>query len=229
MEHFNWTQAIPGVGHHYIHIAMAALVTIFILGLAVWGYVALGQGEQAVTPSGFFNIKGFWEVLVEFIVSNVDSVIGHHGRKYVPIFGTIFIFILFNNLAGLLPGFTPATDNINTTVAVGLFVFLIYNALGAKESGVAYFKHFLGPVWWLAPLMLVIELISHIVRPMSLGLRLMGNMTGDHTVLSIFLQKAPFFVPMIFYGLGIFVCFIQAFVFTLLSMVYVGMATEHDH
>jgi F-type H+-transporting ATPase subunit a len=124
---------------------------------------------------------------------------------------------------------TPATDNINTTVAIGLFVFVLYNALGAKESGLKYFAHFLGPVWWLAPLMVVIELISHLVRPMSLGLRLAGNMTGDHTVLSIFLDKYPIGIPIIFYSLGIFVCLVQAFVFTLLSMVYVGMATEHEH
>jgi F-type H+-transporting ATPase subunit a len=101
--------------------------------------------------------------------------------------------------------------------------------MGLKENGVGYLKHFLGPLIWLAPLLLPIELISHMVRPASLGLRLAGNMTGDHTVLGIFLNLVPIGVPMVFYVLGLFVCFLQAFVFSLLSMVYISMATAHDH
>jgi F-type H+-transporting ATPase subunit a len=229
LVHFNWTQLIPGVTHEYIHVATGALVTILIVLMSIVARLALGNGEMAVTPAGKVSIKGIFEVVVEFVVGLVNMVIGEHGKKYIPMFGAIFLYIFLNNLMGLVPGMTPATDNLNTTVAIGAFTFLTYNFLGVKENGLAYFKHFLGPVLWLAPLMLPIELISHSVRPLSLGLRLAGNMTGDHTALSIFLDLAPYGVPVIFYALGTFVCFIQAFVFTLLSMVYVSMATAHDH
>src|SRR5262249_25395312 len=131
---------------------------------------------------------------------------------------------------GLFPGFNPATSNNNTTFALGVTSFLVYNVEGIRAQGlVSYIKHFMGPIIWLAPLMFVVEVVSHLVRPLSLGLRLSGNMTGDHTVLSIFLGLTPIGIPMIFYALGLFVCFVQAFVFSLLSMVYLSMATAHDH
>jgi F-type H+-transporting ATPase subunit a len=229
--HFNWTQFIPGVGHHYIHIATAAIVTFLILILGLLAFSAI-KAAKSPAPSGHFNIKGVFEALTEFIVGLVDTVIGKHGRIYVPFFGALFFYILFNNLVGLLPGMTPATDNINTTAAVGLVSFLIYNTLGIKEHGfVNYFKHFMGPIIWLAPLMLIIEFISHLVRPLSLGMRLAGNMQGDHTVIGVFLDLIPVWIPIpvLFYGLGTFVCLVQAFVFTLLSMVYVSMAVAHEH
>lgn len=229
MAHFNWLMMIPGVGHHLGHVATTLAVTFFIVLLSLVARLALGSGEAAIVPARHFSLKGFFEVGVEFIANLSDTVLGPHGRIYVPMFGAIFFFIWFNNLVGLVPGMTAPTDNFNTTLAVGLFSFLAYNYLGVKENGLSYFKHFLGPVIWLAPIMLPIELISHAVRPMSLGLRLMGNMTGDHTVLGIFLGLTPYMgVPLIFYGIGLFVCSMQAFVFTLLSMIYVLMATAHD-
>lgn len=124
---------------------------------------------------------------------------------------------------------TPATDNINTTLTLGLFIFIVYNYFGFREHGIHYLKQFMGPLLLLAPLMVIIEVISHLVRPMSLGLRLQGNMMGDHTVLGIFLDLVPYGLPIVFYGLGLFVCFMQAFVFTMLSMIYVSMAISHDH
>ena len=229
MVHFNWLQLIPGVGHHYIHVATAMAVTLLIVLFAIVGRMALGSGEQAIQPAGKFSIKGIFEAILEFIISLIDMVVGERGRIYIPLFGSIFLFIFLNNIFGLVPGMTPATDNLNTTLAVGLFVFVAYNLLGLKENGVGYLKHFLGPILLLAPLMLPIEIISHVVRPLSLGLRLQGNMTGDHTVLGIFLDLTKLVVPVAFYGIGLFVCFVQAFVFTLLSMVYVSMATAHDH
>jgi F-type H+-transporting ATPase subunit a len=132
---------------------------------------------------------------------------------------------------GLIPGFSPATDNFNTTLALGIFVFLYYNYQGIKEQGLwGHIKHFMGPVWYLAILIFPIELISHAVRPLSLGLRLQGNMKGDHLVLSIFSGLVPYLVPIPFYVIGLFVCFMQAFVFTLLTMVYISLSTAtHDH
>lgn len=229
MVHFNWTQLIPGVGHEYTHIATAAITGVVIIGLSFIGRLSLGNGEAAYAPASKFSIKGIFEIVSEFIVGLSEMVIGEEGRKYAPFFASIFFFIWINNLVGLLPGMTPATDNMNTTLALGIFSFIAYNYFGLRENGLGYLKHFLGPVLLMAPLMLVIEIISHLIRPMSLGLRLYGNMVGDHTVLGIFLDLVPYGVPAIFYGLGVFVATMQAFVFTMLSMIYVSMAIAHDH
>ena len=173
MVHFNWTQLIGIVGHHNIHIATAALTTLLLLVLAITARVSLGNGQTAVAPAAKFSLRGVFELILELIVSLNDMVLGPGQRAYVPLFGSIFVFILANNMMGLVPGMTPATDNYNTTLAVGLFTFVVYNYYGIKEHGLAYFKHFLGPVMWLAWLMLPIELVSHLARPLSLGLRLM--------------------------------------------------------
>lgn len=227
--HFNWTKLIPGVGHDYPHVATALIVALILCVFSILAYLSLKKAKQDVRPATTVSIRGISEVLVEFIVNLVDSTMGKQHRNMAPLFGSLFFFIFIANLAGVLPGMTPATDNYNTTLAIGVFSFLTYNYLGIKEHGAGYLKHFLGPVIWLAPLMVVIELISHLVRPMSLGFRLMGNMQGDHAVTGAFLNLVPLLVPIPFYALALFVCFIQAFVFTLLSMVYVSMATEHDH
>ena len=198
----------------------------------------MGKGEKAVIPSGKLSIKGFFEVLTEFNVTISEMVLGRKGQIYVPLFASIFTFILFNNLVGLLPGMIPATDNFNTTFAIGLFSFFVYNWVGIREKGFRYIEDFTGHLplsfFWLMPLMIVIELLSHAFRPVSLGLRLAGNMTGDHAVVGVFLEILPspfvYFLPVFFYALGLLVCFIQAFVFTLLSMSYVMMAQPHkDH
>ena len=155
------------------------------------------------------------------------KITGEKNRSLTPIFSTGFLIVFFHNIVGLMPGMTPATENINTTLSMGLCSFILYNYFGFKAHGISYLKHFLGPIWFLAPMMLILEIISHLIRPLSLGLRLWGNMMGDHVVLGIFLDLAPYlFIPLLFYGLGLFVCFMQAFVFTILSIIYVGMAKE---
>ncbi len=229
MPHFTWSQLLPGVGHQYAHVATLFLVTILIAVMGMVARVSLGNGETAVIPTGKFSLRGMFEFFTEYIGGLAEQIIGHHGRVFAPYFASVFTFILINNLVGLIPGMTPATDNFNTTFAFGVFSFLAYNAIGLKEGGLGYLKHFLGPVLWLAPLMLIIELISHFIRPLTLGLRLANVMTGDHTVLSVFLGLAPFGPAIPFYAMGLLVCTIQAFVFTLLSMVYVALATAHDH
>jgi len=226
---FNLTELIPGITHGNSHVATAAIATGTILVFSVLGRIALGTGEAAIMPAGKISIKGIFETVINFIRGLCETVMGREGVSMAPLFGSLFFFLFFNNLVGLLPGMTPATENINTGVAVGIFSFIIYNLFGFKEHGVAYLKHFLGPVLWLAPLMLPIELISHTVRPISLGLRLQGNMMGDHLVLGIFTELLPVPGAVIFYFLGFFVSFMQAFVFTMLSMIYVSMSTSHDH
>ncbi len=226
---FNLTQLIPGVGHEYSHVATAGIVTAALVVTSFAAKSALGTGEKATIPADKFSLRALVELATEFIAGLVDMVIGHHGRKYIPMFASVFVFVLVNNLVGVIPGMTPATENLNTTLAMGIFMFVTYNILGLMENGVGYLKHFLGPVIWLAPLMVIIEIISHLVRPASLGLRLANVIKGDHTVVGIFLDLVPIGVPIPFCLMGMFVCFVQAFVFTLLSMVYVSMATAHDH
>ena len=223
MPHFNWLQFI--ISHHYLHVACGTLVLGIILALAHLANKKLEKQDNSYAPQGEFNVLSFFEALVDFIHSKGEAIIGTDARKYTAFFSFLFLFIVFNNMLGLLPGFTSASENINTTLAVGLIVFVFYNKEGIREQGIwNYAKHFLGPVWWIAPLLFAVEIVSHVFRPFTLGLRLMGNMKGDHTVLTAFLDLVPLVVPVIFYALGLFVSIVQALVFTLLSMVYVSMA-----
>lgn len=229
MSHFNWLQYMFNIDHHYVHVATAFAVSILILAMGVRARFALGNGETAVVPARSFSIRGFFELITENTYAIAELVIGKDAAKYVPLAASIFTFVLINNLVGLLPGMTAATDNFNTSFAIGIFSFAYYNYVGVKYDGLAYFKHFLGPVWWLAWLILPIELISHAFRPLTLGLRLMGNITADHTVLSVFHDLTPLGIPVAFYMMGLIVSLIQAFVFALLTLVYVMLAKSHDH
>jgi len=132
-------------------------------------------------------------------------------------------------LLGLIPGIETPTKSPVVPLGIAILTFLYYQFQGLRANGPGYIKQFLGPMWWLAPLMFPIELVSHLVRPVSLSLRLAGNITGDHLVLGIFTAKTYLIIPMLFVGLGVFVALVQAFVFTLLSSIYVSMAASHDH
>ena len=142
---------------------------------------------------------------------------------------TLSLFILVSNLIALVPGFMPPTANLNTNAALALSVFAMTHVIGFKEHGLSYIKQFTGPIWWLVPLMLPIEIIGHLARPVSLTLRLFGNMYGHEIVLMIFLSLAPAFLPIPMMFMGILVAFIQAYVFTLLSMIYFSGALEEAH
>ena len=228
MTHFEWLLLWPFWAGKQ-HIAYMLLMGFLLLPVVFLARRALKNAEDPSIPSSHFSLKAFFENFIALITSLSDLVVGPSGRVFVPFFATMFLFIWLNNLMGLLPGMGSATANINTTLALGMFSFFIYNIHGFKEHGVSYLKQFMGPVLFLAPLMFLIELVSHLVRPLSLGLRLYGNMMGDHTVLAIFLDLAPVLVPVLFYFLGLFVCTMQAFIFTILSMVYISIALSHDH
>jgi F-type H+-transporting ATPase subunit a len=216
------------------HVGMTILVGLF---LVVATFVARAQlmavmrsAGGGLVPEDQLTYRNFFEILAESLYSLTESVIGHHDAPvYFPVVGSVFVFIFASNLIGLVPAFQPATDNLNTTLALGVFVFIYYNFAGFRAHGVGYLKHFMGPIVWLAPLMLVIELASHLFRPLSLALRLRGNILGDHIVLQVFSGLVPYLLPVIFYGLGVFVAFIQAFVFCLMTMVYISLSTSHDH
>ena len=217
--------------HQPIHVITAAAVGLFLIVLAFFANRRLARTEQCLVPLDKLTPSTFFELLVESLLNLMEGVLGEEkAQKYFPLIGGLFTYIFFCNLVGLIPGLAPPTDNINTNAACAILVFIYYNYLGIKEQGfVNYLKHFMGPVIWLGPLMLVIELISHLVRPVSLSVRLFGNMTGDHLVLGVFSQLTPVLIPVIFLFLGLFISFIQAFVFSLLSIVYIGLATEETH
>lgn len=235
-EHgFTWMSHIPGLEHAPIHVVHAALVAVILLVTMTIARVqllkAMKEPGGAIVPPEKMTYRNFFEILAEKLYGLCENVLGHHQAKiYYPFIGTLFVFVFSCNILGLFPGFLPPTDNMNTTFALGLFVFLYYNVEGIRANGVVgHLKHLWGPVWWLGPLMFVIELLSHCIRPFSLALRLRWNMTGDHIVLGVFTDLVPYVVPVAFMVLGTFVAFVQAFVFSLLTMVYISMSTAHDH
>jgi F-type H+-transporting ATPase subunit a len=230
MEHgFSWVTRIPGLMLLEPHTSTALLVMVLILLFAARARQQLASASDVTVPAEGFSARNIAEVLVEFITNLSESVIGHDGPKYVPIFASFFVFILVSNLIGLIPGFSPPTDNFNVTLALGVVSFVANNAYGIQAHGLAYLKQFVGPLLALAPLMIVVELFSHAFRPASLAMRLYGNMFADHLLLGIFTDLTKLVIPVIFYLLGTFVSFLQALVFTLLSMVYVALAISHDH
>lgn len=230
MEHgFTWFQIIPGLSKLPHWVAGSLLVFTIVTILSFLFKRSIQRKKSLLIPEKKISIVTVFDWAVEKLLSLSESIMGHDGEKFFPLLGALFIYIFISNILGLIPGFLPPTDNLNTNVACALTIFVFYNYQGFKANGVKYLKHFMGPVWWLAPMFLVIELVSHLVRPASLSIRLFGNISGDHMVLGIFSQLVPLGVPVIFMFLGLFVSFIQAFVFTLLSMVYISLARAHDH
>ena len=235
MKHdFRWLDYIPGLSQLPNHVAMALLVAVTLIVLTLIARVQLmanmKSADGAIVPEPKMTFRNFFEIMAEQLYKLTENVIGHHEAPiYFPLIGSIFVFIFFSNIVGIIPGVFPATENLNTTLALGAFVFVYYNFAGIKANGLAYLKHFTGPVLWLAPLFFIIEVVGHAFRPISLALRLRGNIMGDHIVLGVFSDLVPWLLPVVFYGLGAFVALIQAFVFSLMTMVYISLSTAHDH
>ena len=179
-------------------------------------------------------IPGKAQNLFEVIVSGIEEFMvetaGEEARWLLPLGATIFLYIFIGNLIGIIPGFLPPTANLNTTLSCAIVVVVFTHIIGVKYHGAKYIKHFLGPVWWMAPLIFVIEIIGHLARVLSLSFRLFGNMMGHEIVLAILFGLAgAFFAPLPIMALGIFVAFVQGFVFFLLSIIYFSGAMEHAH
>ncbi len=231
-EHYLSRETWPLIGPTYFtlaHVWVALFTgTLLIIGAFIYKGKVSGDQKKRLVPEKKFGLRNLYEMILETTLGLATQVMGRDKAiKYFPLIGTLVFFILFNNLIGLVPGFLPATDTLKTNVGIAFLVFLIYHVLGVKEHGLAYFKHFMGPVWWLAWLMLPIEIISHCARPVSLALRLMGNMAADHKVVAAFFVLVPILVPLPFIVLGILVCVVQTLVFTLLTMVYIDQAVAH--
>lgn len=169
------------------------------------------------------------EMLDEFITDQSDGIIGHHSEKYTPFLASLFVFVFISNLIGLIPTLESPTGVWATTLGCAVVAFIYYNAQGIREHGLLYFKQFIGPVWWLFPLMLPIEIVSHLARVMSLTIRLRANIFAGDMVTLTFFSLIPILIPVIFLGLHVFVSFLQAYIFTLLTTIYLGLAVSHDH
>ena len=214
-----------GLGHFahaYPHVIYSWFAILLLIIFAV-----LATRSIALVPTGGQN---FFEIVISGMEEFMVDITGEEGRKFFPFVATIFIYIAFCNLMGLVPGFYPPTASINTTVACAIPVFLFTHFIGIRYHGIKYVKHFLGPVWWLIPIILPIEIVGHLARVMSLSFRLFGNITGHELVLAIlFMLAGAFFAPLPIMAMGVFVAFVQAFVFFLLSIMYFAGSMEEAH
>ncbi|WP_373498169.1 F0F1 ATP synthase subunit A [Desulfococcus sp.] len=214
-----------GLGHFahaYPHVIYSWVVMLLLVGL---GFLA-AKGI-AMVPNKMQNL---FEIVVSGIEDFMVDITGEEGRWLFPLVATIFMYIFIGNLIGLVPGFFPPTASLNTTLSCALVVVVFTHIIGIKYHGIGYIKHFLGPVWWMVPIIFPIELIGHIARILSLSFRLFGNMMGHELVLGIlFALAGAFFAPLPIMALGIFVALVQAFVFFLLSIMYFTGAMEHAH
>ena len=214
-----------GLGH-FAHAYPHVIYSWFAIALLiVFAKLATRRIEMVPTKG-----QNFFEIVISGMEEFMVDITGEEGRWFFPIIATIFIYIATCNLMGLIPGFYPPTASINTTVSCAIPVFLFTHFIGIKYHGVKYIKHFLGPVWWLIPIILPIEIIGHLARVLSLSFRLFGNITGHELVLAIlFMLAGAFFAPLPIMAMGIFVAFVQAFVFFLLSIMYFAGAMEEAH
>jgi F-type H+-transporting ATPase subunit a len=182
-----------------------------------------------LAPASRFSVFSFLEAALGLVFGLAKDNCGHAYKRFFPLLSTLFFSVLFSNLTGLVPGLPPSTGNFSMNLSLGLLAFFAYNWAGVREHGLAYTKQFMGPFLALAPLFIVIEVISHCSRPLSLAFRLTGNIFGDHLLLDIFSGVIPYVFPVLLIFFGLLVACVQSFVFTLLTAVYISMAVSHDH
>jgi F-type H+-transporting ATPase subunit a len=220
-----WLLEKAGLGHfahaypHLIYTWLFALVLILI------GWLA---GRK------ISMVPGRLQVLFEFVVDSMykfqEGIMGKRGMIFFPLTTTLIIFVFFSNMNGLIPGSFAPTSNLNTTMAFALMIVFLTHVMGFKVHGIKYIKHFLGPSPFLAPLMFPVEIISHAARVVSLSFRLFGNILGEDLVIGVLMMLAgQYFVPLPMMFLGLFTGFLQAYIISLLAMVYIGEAMEGEH
>lgn len=203
-------------------VTMQIVVAVLIIGVFAWLRTRLSVDRPG-------KLQHCFEIIYLFLQGQAEEVIGQRGRPHVPFFGTIFLFILFSNLIGLIPGFESPTMFPYVPAGCAGAAFLFYHWAGIRAQGLGrYLAHFAGPVPVMAPIMIPIELVSHLGRPLSLTVRLFANMYAGEQITLVFISLTYLLVPAIFMGLHVFVAFLQAYVFALLTMVYVGGAIAHE-
>jgi len=205
------------------HVVMEILVALLLVGLLFFLRARLSVEKPGVTQHIF-------EIIRDFVVGEADDQVGHDGHRHVTLFMALFLFVLMGNLIGLIPGFISPTQAIYVPAGCALVAFVYYNIVGLKKNGLwKYTKHFFGPIPVMAPLMLPIEIISHLARPLSLTIRLFANMYAGEKVTLTFLGLTYLVVPSIFMGLHVFVALLQAYIFMLMTMIYVAGAVAEEH
>ena len=205
------------------HVVMILLICIGLVFFSMW----LRRRLSVDNPGA---VQQSLEVLCEAILGLMSDIVGPNSRRLFPLIGALFLYILVSNVMGLVPGFMSPTSNINVTAGCGVVVFLYYNYQGFKAHGVRkYLAHFAGPSLVIAPLLFVIEIISHLARPFSLSVRLFGNIYAEELIIGTLNSMFPFVISLPVMALGLFASTIQAFIFIVLTMVYIGGAVEHAH
>ncbi|MCA9550156.1 MAG: F0F1 ATP synthase subunit A [Myxococcales bacterium] len=238
---------LHGFGHgwlfhepiHAQHVAALLLVLLFMFVLAMMARSGLNRAKGDILPDGRFTARNFMELLMEGVMVIMQFAMPRKAAiRHFWLIAPLAMFILFSNLLGLIPGFLPPTESFNTTFACGSVVFIYYNFYAFKKLGMGHIAHMANPMgepigWVMSPLFIVVEVVSHCIRPVSLSVRLLCNIAGDHLVLAVFVGILPFLLPIPFMALGLFVALVQTFVFILLSSVYIGEVEanieHHEH
>jgi len=212
--------------HNPEHLFPDYIVMVLLVAVALILLMGLASRNLKIIPS---KRQSLLELIIEFFENLLGDIIGEQGKKYLPMIGTIGLFIFFCNLLGLVPGFMSPTSKLNVTVGCALSVFFYYHWQGIRAQGIfKYLKHFTGPTPLLAPLLLPIEIISHFSRPVSLSVRLFGNIFAEELLILVIASIIPFLLPLPFMAIAIFTATIQAFVFVLLSCIYIAGAVAHE-
>lgn len=219
----------PSTWHSFEPLATSLFIAVLLVLGAGYVRSRLAKVDTAVVPDESLTLRTFVEVFLDYFYNLAKDVMdAKRAKKYFPLIATSACFVFCANVMALLPGFPIATTSLSITLGTALVVFVLFNFWGLKENGVGYLKHLAGPVWYLAPLVFPIELISLCVRPITLALRLMLNMSVDHLLLAIFMGFLTVLVPLPVMILGCIVVLVQTLVFTLLTCIYIGLATEHE-
>ncbi|HEU5074404.1 MAG TPA: F0F1 ATP synthase subunit A [Polyangiaceae bacterium] len=210
-------------------LIVSLFVAVILIVLGGITRSSLADPDKAVIPEERLTIRTFMEAFLGYFYDLAKSVMdAERAKKYFPLIGTSALFVFFANVMALIPGAPVATSNLNITMGCAAVVFVAFNVYGLKEQGWGYVKHLAGPAWYLAWLVFPIELISLCVRPITLAVRLMLNMAVDHLILGIFLALAGLLIPLPVMILGCLIILIQTLVFSLLTCIYIGLATEHE-
>lgn len=208
------------------HFIPDYIVMSLIVAAVLILFFGLASRRLNLVPS---KLQGILELIIQAFENILVETIGERGKKYLPLIATVGLFILVCNLLGLVPGFMSPTSKLNVTLGCALVVFVYYHWQGIRSQGIfKYLKHFMGPIPLLAPLLIPIEIISHFSRPVSLSIRLFGNIFAEELLIIVIASIIPFFLPLPFMAIAIFTATIQAFVFVLLSCIYIGGAVAHE-
>ena len=224
------------VGHHpptwrsFEALFAGIFVALIVILIAARTRSRLDRVDEAVIPEDRLTLRTFMETFLSYFYDLAKSVMGpDRAKRYFPLVGTAAMFVFFSNVMALIPGMPVATSHLNITLGCALVVFVFFNAYGLSANGTADLKHLAGPVWWLAPLLFPLEVLSLCIRPVTLAVRLMVNMAADHVMLGLFMALVALLVPVPVMLLGCLVVIVQTLVFTLLTCIYIGLATEgHD-